>query len=194
MNQLGHFVQSQLFRAFTEHKHHRIDDVRFSRTIWTDYGRERLFEREWQKKRDVANCQCTPWGNKDEKQLRLHFPRTRNARSLGYREKENERRRRIETAKEMHDTHLVEWTDVLCSGVGFKVLQNHGFDNQSRFRGLLFGRRSRRLWRWCWRRRLFVVVDVQFRHLCLFSLRAQQQQQQRQQQKRVFERWRVSER
>ena len=107
-------------------------------------------------------------------------------RSLGYREKENERRRRIETAKEMHDTHLVEWTDVLCSGVGFKVLQNHGFDNQSRFRGLLFGRRSRRLWRWCWRRRLFVVVDVQFRHLCLFSLRAQQQQQQRQQQKRVF--------
>ena len=41
-----------MFRAFTEHKHHRIDDVRFSRTIWTDYGRERLFEREWQKKRE----------------------------------------------------------------------------------------------------------------------------------------------
>ena len=129
-----------------------------------------------------SNYQCTRWGEQRRKATTVTFStNTKCPRAHSDTEKENERRRRIETAKEMHDTHLVEWTDVLCSGVGLKVLQNHGFDNQSRFRGLLFGRRSRRLWRWCWRRRLFVVVDVQFRHLCLFSLRAQQQQQ-----KRVF--------
>jgi len=46
-----------------------------------------------------------------------------------------------------NNTHLMERTDVLCPGVGLEVLQDHGFDDQSRFR-LFFPvrRRRRRIW------------------------------------------------
>jgi len=76
-----------------------------------------------------------------------------------------------------NNTHLMERTDVLCPGVGLEVLQDHGFDDQSRFR-LFFPvrRRRRRIW---WSHRLSTFF-FNLRHQSLsLSLCSQQQKRAR---------------